>query len=591
MTKPRSVAATANDNSIPGSRIEDGTISSSKLEGPIPGSLLEDGTITQGKLDPSVSFPIPDGSIINAKISPAAAIESTKLSYTPNFSGGVQRDVRDRLDDYVNVLDFGADPTGVADSRPMILAALATGKSVYFPAGEYYISNTINLTIASNGKTIFGDGRATVIRRGGTQDIRRAHFFFQTDALEAITIKDFYFTFDPTFNARCCIDATGGRQIRIFNIGGRDTRFGTFYMRDCSKFSSFFIDGLYVERNGRALSTASANMTPGSLVAKNIAGYEIPGLVVDISGGHAVIENLYAFRCGAEVMKKGGNSPGAFIVTENIYAWDCYYDGFLTATQEFTSSNDFRLDETIVGSSSGATATVHARSEISLQLVNIIGAFLPGETVTGSVSGASITVASVGGPSGGVVITLTASSNPWFDHWTIKNMFVNKTYGVPISLPSGGFVNIENVYIEETTAPFLRLTSCSGSVKNYTVLQGGADSNGNGALIEGTSSRGLTIDGLTVASSSATRALTDIGGGSVSYINCRFYSTCSRQIRISNRSQVSIMNCQFLGLSGTAFEIQSSCKNSIISHVRYAGTAPLVSDSTAVQTDVRAIVV
>jgi len=37
----------------------------------------------------------------------------------------------------VNVLDFGADPTGVADSAPAIAAAHATGKPVFYPYGTY----------------------------------------------------------------------------------------------------------------------------------------------------------------------------------------------------------------------------------------------------------------------------------------------------------------------------------------------------------------------------------------------------------------------------------------------------------------------
>lgn len=41
----------------------------------------------------------------------------------------------------VNVLDFGADPTGVADSSAAFTAALATAKAIYIPVGTYIVNN------------------------------------------------------------------------------------------------------------------------------------------------------------------------------------------------------------------------------------------------------------------------------------------------------------------------------------------------------------------------------------------------------------------------------------------------------------------
>ena len=66
----------------------------------------------------------------------------------------------------VNVLAFGADPTGVADSSSAINEALSQvapngrGKSAYLPAGTYHIRNTLAL---SGGQTLYGDGRGNTI--------------------------------------------------------------------------------------------------------------------------------------------------------------------------------------------------------------------------------------------------------------------------------------------------------------------------------------------------------------------------------------------------------------------------------------------
>jgi hypothetical protein len=50
----------------------------------------------------------------------------------------------------VNVLDFGADPTGVTDSTAAIQTAFDTGKNVYFPSyGTYKTTSTLTLNIST----------------------------------------------------------------------------------------------------------------------------------------------------------------------------------------------------------------------------------------------------------------------------------------------------------------------------------------------------------------------------------------------------------------------------------------------------------
>jgi hypothetical protein len=58
----------------------------------------------------------------------------------------------------VNVVDFGADPTGVADSTAAIQAAIdADLSNVYFPTGTYRTTSTINITGPS--PSIYGVGK------------------------------------------------------------------------------------------------------------------------------------------------------------------------------------------------------------------------------------------------------------------------------------------------------------------------------------------------------------------------------------------------------------------------------------------------
>ena len=81
------------------------------------------------------------------------------LIYTAT-GGTVPRSAQDRAADVANVLDFGADPTGVNDSAPAIKRALAMGKTVWMPMGNYRL---LSMPTVGLGQTLEGDGVGTVL--------------------------------------------------------------------------------------------------------------------------------------------------------------------------------------------------------------------------------------------------------------------------------------------------------------------------------------------------------------------------------------------------------------------------------------------
>jgi hypothetical protein len=82
---------------------------------------------------------------------------ATLINYTAPFSGGVTETVAAKLAQTVSVIDFGADPTGTADSTAAFTNAGATGRLIYASAGTYKINSTSGaITIAGGG--IIGDG-------------------------------------------------------------------------------------------------------------------------------------------------------------------------------------------------------------------------------------------------------------------------------------------------------------------------------------------------------------------------------------------------------------------------------------------------
>jgi hypothetical protein len=78
------------------------------------------------------------------------AVNADIVAYDPPFTGGVATNVEDKLAQYVSVKDFGAVGDGVADDTAAIQAAIAgspTGSTVYFPAGTYFVTDTILIDV------------------------------------------------------------------------------------------------------------------------------------------------------------------------------------------------------------------------------------------------------------------------------------------------------------------------------------------------------------------------------------------------------------------------------------------------------------
>lgn len=72
-------------------------------------------------------------------------------------AGAVYRTFQNKMRESVSVLDMGAKGDGVTDDSEAIHRALALGRNVYFPAGNYLISRLIYPY--HDGQVIYGDGQ------------------------------------------------------------------------------------------------------------------------------------------------------------------------------------------------------------------------------------------------------------------------------------------------------------------------------------------------------------------------------------------------------------------------------------------------
>lgn len=74
------------------------------------------------------------------------SIPSSNISFTPAGTGAVTTTVQDKLRQTVSVIDFGADPTGVADSAPAFRNAIKSDRNIIIPPGTYTLRTTQSLS-------------------------------------------------------------------------------------------------------------------------------------------------------------------------------------------------------------------------------------------------------------------------------------------------------------------------------------------------------------------------------------------------------------------------------------------------------------
>ena len=91
-------------------------------------------------------------------------------------TGAVNRPINEKLSEFVSVLDFGADPTGIAESTTAFTNAQTASKCVYVPEGTYLldglrIQNKVKLIGAGAENVIFNQKQASVPAIDCTSDV------------------------------------------------------------------------------------------------------------------------------------------------------------------------------------------------------------------------------------------------------------------------------------------------------------------------------------------------------------------------------------------------------------------------------------
>jgi hypothetical protein len=88
-------------------------------------------------------------------------------------------------DGVISVTQVGALGDGVTNDRDAILAAVTTGKNVFFPKGAYLVSGG-NIQLANSNQTLFGEGWGSKLVGGNAQSL------VNIGACDGLTIRDLW---------------------------------------------------------------------------------------------------------------------------------------------------------------------------------------------------------------------------------------------------------------------------------------------------------------------------------------------------------------------------------------------------------------
>jgi hypothetical protein len=177
----------------------------------------------------------------------------------------------------INVLDYGADPTGVADSYAAFVAALAAGNYVYVPSGTYKLTQTLSIT---------GDKVLT-----GPESSQFAVAF-------AII------NFTGTGNCFQAISAEfGAVSIRNLEIRGGDGSgaYAIYSTRPQSIFENLLIEswnnsGIALEEAGTGSQASWSTMVRQVKYVAPATATPYRGYQVNINGGHVTLDGCVAIR-------------------------------------------------------------------------------------------------------------------------------------------------------------------------------------------------------------------------------------------------------------------------------------------------------
>jgi hypothetical protein len=193
-----------------------------------------------------------------------------------------------------NVLDFGADPTGIANSTTAIQAAIDTNaRDVYLPEGNYICGN---LSFNNDYQRFYGPG-AIITRSGNgvtfTVSARAVYFYAIRFEGGGFTGDNLTVTGPEAMFIGCISKGTSGRAIKFANDGGNALLLGGIYTTSDGTASGYDVEffdttpgtSLYSKVIGISTNQATGGILINGQAAVRVTDGQIGKLTVSSGSG------------------------------------------------------------------------------------------------------------------------------------------------------------------------------------------------------------------------------------------------------------------------------------------------------------------
>ena len=257
-----------------------------------------------------------DGSL--AALAASATTDTTQASnvnLTAAAPGAIKRTVASRLSDFgVSVVDFGADPTGAADSLAAFNAAKAASNTVFVPDGTYILSGTFQIN--QSNFALKCNSQNAVIKYSGSTPIDSVLMIGPANRFN-IRIEGCTFRGNPT-----------GDVARVINLTqANHTTLSMLSLKDAQTCLSHF-GGV-----ANTIADVSCSVNNGGFLFRPTLGFEFDGMPVTHFAGtttniiRPIVEGINGtgikFRYSEAMTVLGGTSEanilGVSIVDSTVF--------------------------------------------------------------------------------------------------------------------------------------------------------------------------------------------------------------------------------------------------------------------------------
>lgn len=255
---------------------------------------------------------------------------ASDISYTPAGTNAVITNVQAKLRQYVSVVDFGADATGVADSTNAIKAAIAASNSVYFPTGSYLVSSSIPITtpvyLYSEGSGFTYDANTGTGQTGATIKCGTVTGYLFTVALPLNTTRSGFNLRGLTFDGNAST-TWNGLVIANPNASSSSSACANFTMSECAVVNS----------NTSAPLMDLSSFDRFQLTKSTFARFSNDAIYINYKTGGSVVTRCLIDTCEFVYGRQALNIFAAL----DLHLRDCSFEAITTVGAIFQATTQF----------------------------------------------------------------------------------------------------------------------------------------------------------------------------------------------------------------------------------------------------------